>query len=103
MGRAVGEGLRTYYKGKIEELELLIKDKGHNLRRLEAQRNELNAHGWFERWFQLSLLASHGQATALLHDAALTGRVRHAFTRSAHAEGGAAVVARAWIIRGRGH
>ena len=45
MGRAVGDGLRTYYKGKIEELELLIKDKGHNLRRLEAQRNELNASG----------------------------------------------------------
>ena len=46
MGRSnVGEGLRTYYKGKIEELELLIKDKGHNLRRLEAQRNELNASG----------------------------------------------------------
>ena len=45
MGRAIGDGLRTYYKGKIEELELLIKDKGHNLRRLEAQRNELNASG----------------------------------------------------------
>lgn len=45
MGRPVGEGLRSYYKGKIEELELMIKDKGHNLRRLEAQRNELNAHG----------------------------------------------------------
>jgi 26S proteasome regulatory subunit T6 len=45
MGRAVGDGLRGYYKGKIEELELLIKDKGHNLRRLEAQRNELNAQG----------------------------------------------------------
>ena len=46
MGRSnVGEGLKTYYRGKIEELELLIKDKGHNLRRLEAQRNELNASG----------------------------------------------------------
>jgi 26S proteasome regulatory subunit T6 len=45
MGRAVGEGLRSYYKGKIEELELLIKDKAHNLRRLEAQRNELNSQG----------------------------------------------------------
>ncbi len=40
-----GLGLKGYYKGKIEELELLIKDKGHNLRRLEAQRNELNASG----------------------------------------------------------
>ena len=49
MGRAVEDGLRTYYKGKIEELELLIKDKGHNLRRLEAQRNELNASGELDR------------------------------------------------------
>lgn len=45
MGRAAGEGLKGFYKGKIEELELLIKDKTHNLRRLEAQRNELNTQG----------------------------------------------------------
>lgn len=38
-------GLKSYYKGKIEELEMLIKDKSHNLRRLEAQRNELNTQG----------------------------------------------------------
>jgi 26S proteasome regulatory subunit T6 len=42
MGRAVGEGLRQYYKAKIEELEIQSRDKLHNLRRLEAQRNELN-------------------------------------------------------------
>eukprot|EP00197_Chlamydomonas_leiostraca_P011810 CAMPEP_0202885104 /NCGR_PEP_ID=MMETSP1391-20130828/41489_1 /ASSEMBLY_ACC=CAM_ASM_000867 /TAXON_ID=1034604 /ORGANISM="Chlamydomonas leiostraca, Strain SAG 11-49" /LENGTH=434 /DNA_ID=CAMNT_0049568345 /DNA_START=76 /DNA_END=1381 /DNA_ORIENTATION=- len=42
MGRAVGDGLKGYYKSKIEELELKVKDKSHNLRRLEAQRNELN-------------------------------------------------------------
>ncbi|KAK9830723.1 hypothetical protein WJX74_004182 [Apatococcus lobatus] len=42
MGKAVGEGLRAYYKAKIEELEILAKDKQHNLHRLEAQRNELN-------------------------------------------------------------
>eukprot|EP00891_Asterochloris_glomerata_P001255 jgi/Astpho2/1255/fgenesh1_pm.00023_%23_10_t len=42
MGRAVGEGLRNYYKAKIEELEIQARDKQHNLRRLEAQRNELN-------------------------------------------------------------
>lgn len=42
MGRPTGDGLKGYYKGKIEELELRIKDKIHNLRRLEAQRNELN-------------------------------------------------------------
>jgi hypothetical protein len=47
MGRtnATGDGLKAYYRAKIEELELQIKDKSHNLRRLEAQRNELNAHG----------------------------------------------------------
>ena len=45
MGVQKGEGLQQYYKGKIEELELLIKDKSHNLRRLEAQRNELNTQG----------------------------------------------------------
>jgi hypothetical protein len=40
-----GLGLKAYYTGKIEELELLIKDKSHNLRRLEAQRNEINTSG----------------------------------------------------------
>ncbi|KAK9828723.1 hypothetical protein WJX72_001719 [[Myrmecia] bisecta] len=42
MGRPAGEGLRSYYKAKIEELEIQARDKQHNLRRLEAQRNELN-------------------------------------------------------------
>jgi len=41
MGRS-GEGLNDYYKGKIEELEISVRDKTHNLRRLEAQRNDLN-------------------------------------------------------------
>jgi 26S proteasome regulatory subunit T6 len=45
MGVQKGAGLQLYYKGKIEELELCIKDKSHNLRRLEAQRNELNTQG----------------------------------------------------------
>ena len=42
---AVGDGLKSYYRGKIEELEMQCKDKQHNLRRLEAQRNELNMKG----------------------------------------------------------
>ncbi|DBA68841.1 TPA: 26S proteasome regulatory subunit 8 A [Trebouxia sp. C0005] len=42
MGRPLGEGLRSYYKAKIEELEIQARDKQHNLRRLEAQRNDLN-------------------------------------------------------------
>ena len=44
MGRPTGDGLKGYYRGKIEELELAIREKANNLRRLEAQRNELNSH-----------------------------------------------------------
>lgn len=40
-----GEGFRSYYIQKIEELQLVVADKAQNLRRLQAQRNELNAKG----------------------------------------------------------
>ena len=52
----IGDGLKAYYQGKIEELELAARDKAATLRRLEAQRNELNSKGgaerrrWRERW-----------------------------------------------------
>ena len=38
-----GDGLKTYYITKIEELMLTVTDKRQNTRRLQAQRNELNA------------------------------------------------------------
>lgn len=38
-------GIRSYYQTKIEAAELLINQKTQNLRRLEAQRNALNARG----------------------------------------------------------
>uniref|UniRef100_A0A182FCH3 26S proteasome regulatory subunit 8 n=2 Tax=Anopheles albimanus TaxID=7167 RepID=A0A182FCH3_ANOAL len=38
-----GEGFRSYYVQKIEELQLIVAEKNQNLRRLQAQRNELNA------------------------------------------------------------
>lgn len=38
----VTSGLESYYKKKVEELELKIINKKNNLRRLEAQRNEMN-------------------------------------------------------------
>lgn len=41
------EGLRQYYITKIEELQLVVNEKTQNLRRLQAQRNELNAKGLF--------------------------------------------------------
>jgi 26S proteasome regulatory subunit T6 len=41
------DGLKSYYKAKIEEHELAVRDKTQNLRRLEAQRNELNTKGAF--------------------------------------------------------
>ena len=44
-GTAAKDGLRGYYRAKIEEFELAVRDKTSNLRRLEAQRNELNQKG----------------------------------------------------------
>ncbi|OWA53361.1 hypothetical protein BV898_17794 [Hypsibius exemplaris] len=40
---ASGDGLKDYYIAKIEQLQLAVSDKTQNLRRLQAQRNELNA------------------------------------------------------------
>ncbi len=37
------QGLKQYYITKIEELQLTVSEKNQNLRRLQAQRNELNA------------------------------------------------------------
>eukprot|EP00027_Filamoeba_sp_ATCC50430_P006982 CAMPEP_0168558814 /NCGR_PEP_ID=MMETSP0413-20121227/10181_1 /TAXON_ID=136452 /ORGANISM="Filamoeba nolandi, Strain NC-AS-23-1" /LENGTH=394 /DNA_ID=CAMNT_0008589981 /DNA_START=77 /DNA_END=1264 /DNA_ORIENTATION=+ len=37
------EGIKAYYLQKIEECEVKIREKTENLRRLEAQRNELNS------------------------------------------------------------
>ena len=38
-------GLKAYYQAKIEAAEIEINQKTQNLRRLEAQRNALNARG----------------------------------------------------------
>jgi biotin carboxylase len=43
--RIVRAGIQSYYASKIEELEVIVRDKTQNLRRLEAQRNELNSKG----------------------------------------------------------
>jgi 26S proteasome regulatory subunit T6 len=38
-------GLTSYYQQKIEHLEITVREKTQNLRRLQAQRNELNSKG----------------------------------------------------------
>ena len=35
------DGVSSYYLSKIEELEVVVRERTQNLRRLEAQRNEL--------------------------------------------------------------
>ena len=45
MGLRTGDGLRAYYQGKIEAAEVAIRDRQHDLGRMEAQRNELNTKG----------------------------------------------------------
>ena len=42
---AGGEGLRQYYLQHIHDLQLQIRQKTHNLNRLEAQRNDHNSRG----------------------------------------------------------
>ncbi|KAK4395295.1 26S proteasome regulatory subunitA [Sesamum angolense] len=37
-----GEGLRQYYQQRIQDMQLLVRQKVHDLQRLEAQRNDLN-------------------------------------------------------------
>lgn len=43
---AGGEGLRQYYQQRIQDMQLLVRQKFHDLQRLEAQRNDLNARGF---------------------------------------------------------
>ena len=54
-----GDGLASYYAAKIEELEVIVREKTQNLRRLEAQRNELNSKVRLLRE-ELSLLQEPG-------------------------------------------
>ncbi len=43
-------GIRAYYLSKIDELELVVRERTQNLQRLKAQRNEWNAKGTFGLW-----------------------------------------------------
>jgi hypothetical protein len=48
------DGLKAYYTSQIDALEVACRDKATTLRRLEAQRNELNSKGACVRVFILS-------------------------------------------------
>jgi hypothetical protein len=78
-------GIKAYYQAKIEATELTINERTQNLRRLEAQRNALNARGTYLRKWR---------------------RVRNRLTRlgvdSALAEGGTAASYGAWELCWRG-
>jgi hypothetical protein len=52
MGKESRQGIKTYYIQKIEELEVTLREKEQDVRRLEAQRNEWNSKG--ERKFATS-------------------------------------------------
>ena len=54
-----GSGISNYYQAKIEELEVVVRERTQNLRRLEAQRNELNSKVRLLRE-ELSLLQEPG-------------------------------------------
>lgn len=42
-GEVRSGGVRNYYLAKIDEKDIILRDKVENLRRLQAQRNDLNA------------------------------------------------------------
>ncbi len=39
------KGIKEYYVSKIDEKQIILRDKIDNIRRLQAQRNELNSRG----------------------------------------------------------
>lgn len=43
MATGLNVGLKSYYQTKTDEIEAMIREKQENLRRLQAQRNELNS------------------------------------------------------------
>lgn len=62
-------GLTTYYQSKIDELEMVVREKNQNLRRLQAQRNELNSKGTLIRESERSVVSE------FIYSSFITGRI----------------------------
>ena len=61
-------GIKSYYQAKIEAAELTINRKTQNLRRLEAQRNALNARGLSTRYSRTTVRGSRASLVRLLRE-----------------------------------
>lgn len=59
-----GEGLRQYYLQHIHDAQLQVRQKSHNLNRLEAQRNELNSRG---RFFEFPKSVFRSRTLGVIH------------------------------------
>eukprot|EP01138_Halocafeteria_seosinensis_P010736 gb/GECG01010964.1/.p1 GENE.gb/GECG01010964.1/~~gb/GECG01010964.1/.p1 ORF type:complete len:423 (+),score=60.31 gb/GECG01010964.1/:1-1269(+) len=55
----LSQGVRSYFQQKLDETSIKIRDKQQNLRRLQAQRNELNSKVWLLKE-ELQLLQEPG-------------------------------------------
>lgn len=55
-GAGGGEGLRQYYQQRIQDMQLLVRQKDHDLQRLEAQRNDLNSRGFFSLVYRIQFV-----------------------------------------------
>ena len=61
-------GLKSYYQAKIEAAEIEINQKTQNLRRLEAQRNALNARGSSTHHSWITVCGSRASSVRLLRE-----------------------------------
>ena len=77
------QGVKSFYVAKIEEKEIALRDKIENLRRLQAQRNELNSRGTQNNFIDL-LLATYTRIVSLFPYFIIFNLQNAFFDRSPH-------------------
>lgn len=85
-------GIKSYYQAKIESSEILINQKTQNLRRLEAQRNALNARGQCfydlkKYFFKIKVLILLNCSASIARGAPIASRARQLCWRSGESNG----------------